>query len=166
MLGMQRSKSRLKSRLTAQAVDRLSRRSNYLDHQSHQVSHQVKEKLYDYRRLAESYHRHLHLLLIGLLFVLTLGLLVTKTYPDLSIYLIGPINYWPIILLFFLAGFFLLTFITLNTKRGLLLSSALSWLLLFKLQQVEITFTHTIIALIIVVLVENILIFLKKSAQA
>lgn len=156
MLGMQRSKSRLKSRLTAQAVDRLS---NY-------SSRRTKEKLYDYRHLAENYYKHLHLLLIGLLFVLILGLLVTKTYPDLPIYLIGPINYWPIILLFFLAGFFLLTFITLNTMRGLLLSSALSWLLLFKLQQVEITFIHIIIVLIVAVLAENILIFLKKSAQA
>lgn len=156
MLDMQISKPRLKSRLTAQAVDRLS---NY-------SSHQVKEGLYNYRNLAENYYKHLHLLLIGLLFVLILGLLVTKTYPDLPIYLIGPINYWPIILLFFLASFFLLTFITLNTMRGLLLSSALSWLLLFKLQQVEVTSAHIATTAIVATLAGSILAFLKKSAQS
>lgn len=143
MLDMQRSKSRLKSRLKDEATNRL----------------------FDYRRIIENYLRHLHLLLIGLLFVLSLSLIFTKTYPSLPIFTLGPIDYWPIALLFFLASFFLLTFITLNTLRGLLLSSAISWLLLFKLNGLEVTYQMIIIVLIISTFTEFILVFLKKSAQ-
>jgi hypothetical protein len=94
-----------------------------------------------------------------------IGYILTNVSPSTDIFRVGPINYWPIIGLFFLASFCLTGFLTLSTRRGLLVSSVLSWLLLMKLQSIEISWPQILFAFLLVCLTEASLIFLKKLSR-
>lgn len=111
------------------------------------------------------YLKHLHLLFLGVVFAWILGWFFTNTRPSMPLYSLGPINYWPVVILVFLSSFFLLTFVSLNSRRGLLLASAFSWLTLFKLQQVAITPSMIISTLVLVVISDQLLVFLSKLSQ-
>lgn len=84
-----------------------------------------------------SYLEHLPTLVIGLLFYVGLYFLVTKFYPAQIQNFIVPNTYLPLQIFLFGGNFFLLSYIFLSARRGLLLSLAVAWMLFLKLQLVE-----------------------------
>lgn len=78
-------------------------------------------------------------LVIGLFFILMIGLLVSNVRPT-QIANIGLYHsYWPLLLLVFGAVFFMASFFLQNTRRGLLAGILVTTLLFLKLQSVVLS---------------------------
>lgn len=144
----ERAKSRLSVTTTEQLVGKKSRAFKKSEGTGHP--------------LILKYLRHLPVLLGACVFLGLLGYFVSSYHPSHQLFQVGPIPYLLVVVLFFLGSFFLATFVMLNKRRGLLLASALSWLLFLKLQHVSLGFVEVILALAIVGTCEGLLLVLKR----
>lgn len=89
------------------------------------------------RQSSNLYSKHLLLLILSGVFYLIVFYLLTN-FPPKSVANVPLTNlYLPLLLPFFLANYFLISFILLNTKRGFIFSLLLTCLLFFKLQQIS-----------------------------
>lgn len=109
-----------------------------------------------------SYLKRAPLLLIAVLWYCLLGYLLTTRYPSESLFQFGPIPYLLPVLIFFFGTFFAATFLSLNTRRGLLIASALSWLAFLRVQQVSVGLGELGVMITVLLVTEFCLIGLKR----
>lgn len=111
----------------------------------------------DLINLCKNYIKHFPTLIISLPFFWAVVYIYTNVYPLRIKNILFASSYLPFLLCFFLANFFFFAFLSLNTKKGLLISLLLSFILFLKLQLFQITFVMKIIlslSILIVLLIK------------
>jgi hypothetical protein len=118
---------------------------------------------FDLIKILAKYLNYLPTLVLGGLFAIGLYYLVSTVPPDQIKHFIIPGSYLPFTLGLLLSTWFITSFLLLNSRRGLLISLFLTWLVFLKLQQVMMSPQLVLISLVPFVIVE---IFLTLTAPA
>lgn len=114
----------------------------------------------------KKYFQHVQTLLLSLPGIVLTFFILTSVYPDDIKNFLIPQSYLPLLISFFAGSFFLLSFIFLNTRRGLWLSVYLTLLLFFKLQMVTYDFFSIGIPLMFFGILElSWMLFLKNNTK-
>lgn len=124
---MQKAKSRLTTRVQTQPVQPA---------QSVVEPTKIRKKKQQPVYFLNNYLSHLPALFMAGFFYLILVLVMVNIDPQLIKNLILPSTYLPVLLLVFLANFFLLSFIFLNSKRGLFYTTIVTIITFLKFQKV------------------------------
>lgn len=111
----------------------------------------------------KKYFVHLPTLLMGILFYSGVFLLVNNVYPQKIKDFLIPNLYLPLQLLLFLGNFFFLSYLWLNSRRGLLISLLINCWLFFKLLKVSNYQFILIIFFLLVIFTEGLIFILKKK---
>jgi len=82
------------------------------------------------------YLQHLPTLILGIFFYIILFFIFNNFDPDLLKNIILPNSYLAVLLIFFIANFFLFSFIFLNSIRGFIYSLFILLIIFFKIQNV------------------------------
>ncbi|MGD9129557.1 MAG: hypothetical protein PVJ09_03665 [Candidatus Woesebacteria bacterium] len=109
------------------------------------------------------YIQHLPTLFVSLPFFYASGYILTKIYPSEIKNLLLSNAYLPLQITVFLANFFFFSFLTLKTRRGLLVSLCISTFLFLKLEKVIIDYILVSSILLFFVIIELILTYLEKN---
>ncbi len=118
---------------------------------------------FDLIKILAKYLNYLPTLVLGGLFTIGLYYLVSTVPPDQIKHFIISNSYLPFTLGLFLSTWFITSFLLLNSRRGLLISLFLNWLVFLKLQQVVMSPQLVLISFIPFVIVE---VFLTLTASA
>jgi hypothetical protein len=121
---VQKARSRLTTRVETQPVQSIV--------EPIQIKKKKKQTVY----FLKNYLSHLPALFMAVFFYIILVLTMVNINPDLIKDFILPSTYLPVLVVVFLANFFLLSFIFLNSKRGLFYTSLLTIVIFLKFQKV------------------------------
>jgi len=97
---------------------------------------QIKKKKKTSVYFLKNYLSHLPALFMAVFFYVILVLTMLNINPELIKDFILPSTYLPVLVLVFLANFFLFSFIFLNSRRGLFYTSILAIIIFLKFQKV------------------------------
>lgn len=89
----------------------------------------------------EKYFQHIFCLLIALFAYFLIYLLLNKIYPTQIQNFLFKNSYLPLILLIFIANFFLFTFFSLNKRFGFIVAFLISLLFYFKISNIFFDFS-------------------------
>lgn len=120
------------------------------------------QKNHSLGNLVINYLKHIPTLIIGLIFSYILFQFLNKVNPSNVKHFLLPNSYLPLLLLVFFTGFFLLSFLLLNSRRGLIGSLWLTIILFLQVQRVIISIQAIIILFFILVLLEILYLFANK----
>jgi hypothetical protein len=114
----------------------------------------VKTKRKKEKFFLAKHFNHLPALFMAFFFYVILGIVVVNIDPSLVKDLILPSTYLPVLILVFVANFFLLSFLLLNSKRGLFYSSLITLITFLKFQNVIFELSILLILVLIAIFFE------------
>ncbi|NCN87540.1 MAG: hypothetical protein GW941_01445 [Candidatus Pacebacteria bacterium] len=142
---MQKAKSRLTNRVEITSVQPIQPVQKFVEPSKNR--NKKKESVY----FLKNYLSHLPALFMAGLFYIILLMVMVNINPDLIKDFILPSTYLPVLALIFLANFFLLSFIFLNSKRGLFYTTLLTIITFLKFQKV--IFEPTILLILVLTII-------------
>jgi len=109
-----------------------------------------------------SYLKHLPTLIMGVIFAYLLYLFLNYTHPSQVKHFLVPNSFLPLLVQVFLSSFFLMSFLFLSSRRGLLVSLWITAMLFLKVQNVIITVEVILIISGTLLMLEIIYLLTKK----
>jgi hypothetical protein len=153
-----------RSRLSILLEQKIKTKKNPVISNDHQS---VKKHLYRSKThpLASHYLAYSSTLILAIPFYLATHYIFKNIPPDLIKNFILVNSYLPLQLALFFANFFFFSFLTLKTRRGLLIAAIITIFLFLKLQQVIISWQIVISILCFFVIIELISSGIEKQQQ-
>ncbi|MEA2056148.1 MAG: hypothetical protein U9O78_00305 [Patescibacteria group bacterium] len=123
-----------------------------------------KKSSFNLFSLLQYYFNHLPCLFLAIVFNGLLYYLVTHVNPSQIKNFLLPNTYLPFLLILFFASWFSISFLMLNSRRGLVITLLLVWIVFLKLQKVIFTQQLIIFSLLPFIVLEIILALTSPSS--
>jgi hypothetical protein len=109
------------------------------------------------------YAKHTPTLVIGIIGYVVVGYLLVTIQPTTVQHILFANSYLPFHIVWFIANFFLFSFLLLNSRRGYIVAVGLGILGFLKLQRFELSAQFLIVLLVLFVIIEILGTILEKS---
>jgi len=160
---MPRASSRIKPAKQRQVAKKVKASSRLKKIRSKKTNLNSSQKQLTHLNILKRYLSHTPTLILGLFFSYTLIQFLNRVHPSNVKHFLLPNSYLPLLLLVFFAGFFLLSFLLLNSRRGFIGSLWLTIMLFLHVQRVIISIQAIIISLFILMALEILYLFANKT---